>query len=581
MMHSTRKTIVLVTLFVLLLGCQVALAMDDGGGRSVFARGAGERALALGGAYGAVAGGPEGMIWNPAALARLERKNLFASHSNLIGMGFQEQTGIFALPSWQFGTIGIGLRRFGVDGIEGRDGRGTIFDDNLQDAETEILLGYGRKLAGIWDFGAVFKYQQQELAGYSAGSPGLDIGLMVKPLQAAGRHSSWADDLSLGFAIRNLIEPNLRLDEEGVKDPTGLRFALAVDRRLSGNLELLVAADLEKTRDMDTRLHAGAELRLMDILALRTGSHAGMLTAGMGIHYGNFDLEYAFEDNPLETVHRFGFGVAFGATVEESRQAHLAAEEASMQKRLAQAFQNESRSRIQTMVAQAQRSVADGDYLEALSKIEACRVLDPGAAGMAEIEAAGYLGHGKNLEAQADYSLAAVAYQRCLSVQPDHAEAAARLDEVKRQSDHLAARSADIRQHFDKALAAYARGDLTTARTSFQRVLSLNPEDREAKALLLSTTQTLNLQAGLFAEQALALAGSNNLVEAKATLEKARVLDPHHSALARRGLRGGGSPGKTHGPALKNARMQPDRDQTTQVEAAPIPEETPAPASFA
>ncbi len=83
-----------------------------------------------------------------------------------------------------------------------------------------------------------------------------------------------------------------------------------------------------------------------------------------------------------------------------------------------------------------------------------------------------------------------------------------------------------------------------------------------------------------FAEQALALAGSNNLVEAKAALEKARVLDPHHSALARASAAVEALEKHT-AQALKNARMQPDRDQTTQVEAAPIPEEPPASASFA
>ncbi len=132
----TMKTAFLVTLITLALGSHLALALEDGGGRSVFARGAGERALALGGAFGAIADGPSAMIWNPAGLARQERKSLYASHSNLIGMGFSEQAGLFALPHWKWGTLGVGFRRFGVDGIEGRDDRGGIFDDNLKDAES-------------------------------------------------------------------------------------------------------------------------------------------------------------------------------------------------------------------------------------------------------------------------------------------------------------------------------------------------------------------------------------------------------------------------------------------------------------
>jgi len=269
MMRHTLKTAGLMTLLALSLITNPARALDDGGGRSVFARGAGERALALGGAYAAVANDPSAMIWNPAGLARLQRKNLYASHSNLIGLGFSEQLGLVALPSWKLGTFGIGFRRFGVDGIEGRDGRGTIYDDNLQDSETEIILGYGRKISGIWDLGLAIKYQHHDLAGYSDGAPGLDIGVMVKPLQAAGGQSSFANAMSLGLAVRNLIEPNIRLDDEGVKDPTGLRFGLAYDGNLSQNILLLLTSDIEKTREMDTRIHAGAEVKLMDLLALR------------------------------------------------------------------------------------------------------------------------------------------------------------------------------------------------------------------------------------------------------------------------------------------------------------------------
>jgi tetratricopeptide (TPR) repeat protein len=530
MMHRTLQAAGLMTM-MMILSFSSALAIDDGGGRSVFARGAGERALALGGAYGAVADDPGAMIWNPAGLGQLERKNLYASHSNLIGLGFSEQLGLLALPHWKMGTFGLGIRRFGVDGIEGRDDRGTIFDDNLKDSETELILGFGRRLGNAWSLGMSFKYQQHELAGYKDGAPGLDLGVIAKPLQAAGNQSDWADDITLGLAIRNLIEPNLRLDEEGVKDPTGLRFGLAVDRRLSENLQLLVTSDIEKTRDMDTHLHLGAELRVLRLLALRAGSNTGMLTAGVGVNYSNFVCDYAFEDNELESVHRFGLGLAFGGTTTQTRQAKLAAQEANLQKRLTQAFQRESQDRIQTMVAQARYAVDRGRYDEALRMIEACRVLDPTAGGIDALESQAHLGRGVVLEDQDQLAAAAIAYQRCLAVQPDNAEAARRLAAVSRTSDHLAARSAELRDMLDVALAAYARGDLVTARDGFQELLKQDPDDPEARALLDNTLRTLSLQAGLLAEQARTQAKAGNLVSAKAKLDKAKLLDPGHSAL--------------------------------------------------
>lgn len=152
---------------------------------------------------------------------------------------------------------------------------------------------------------------------------------------------------------------------------------------------------------------------------------------------------------------------------------------------------------------------------------------------MADLEAAAYLGQGMELEKTADWSGAAIAYQRCLAADPENTQASSRLMEVSNQSDQLAARSADLRRLFDEALAAYAKGDLVLARDGFAQVLDLNPGDREAEALLQNTNRTLNLQAGMLAEQSLAQSAAGNLVAAKASLEKAQVLAPNHAAIAR------------------------------------------------
>jgi tetratricopeptide (TPR) repeat protein len=531
MKRHTLQAVFLVTLITLTLASHLALALDDGGGRSVFARGAGERALAMGGAFGAIADGPSAMIWNPAGLAHQERKSLYASHSNLIGMGFSEQAGLFALPHWKWGTLGVGFRRFGVDGIEGRDDRGGIFDENLKDAESELLLGYGRKLGTAWDLGLTFKYQQHELAGYSDGAPGLDFGVIVKPLAAMGHQADWAENLNVGFAIRNLLEPNLRLVEEGVKDPTGLRMGLAYDGVLSQHLQLTVAADAEKTREMDTRLHAGAEVRLMDLLALRVGSNSGMMTAGAGFQVASLSCDYAFEDNPLETVHRFGMSMAFGATTEATRQAKLQAQEAEMREQLAAAFLKESGDRVQTMVAQARRDVQEGDFDEALGRIETIRVLDPDCTSLEGIEAAAFFGLGENHDRDNNLSSAQVAFQRCLGVDPQYPEAAKRLQDVADRSNSQAARSEALRSRFELALQAYANGDLVAARDGFTSILEMNPEDREAAALLANTQKTLELRAEAFMDQGRARALAQDFSGARKILEQAATLAPGHPDL--------------------------------------------------
>ena len=51
-----------------LASAPVARAADDGGTRSIFASGAGNRALALGGAFVGLADDASAMIWNPGGL---------------------------------------------------------------------------------------------------------------------------------------------------------------------------------------------------------------------------------------------------------------------------------------------------------------------------------------------------------------------------------------------------------------------------------------------------------------------------------------------------------------------------------
>jgi len=116
---------------------------DDAGLRSVFAHGAGNRALAMGGAQVADLHGPSALIWNPGALALLDRYRFEASNTDLIGLGFNEKYFGLAVPSWRFGVTALSLRTFGVDGIEHRDDRNILLADDLKDVQSEIMLGWG------------------------------------------------------------------------------------------------------------------------------------------------------------------------------------------------------------------------------------------------------------------------------------------------------------------------------------------------------------------------------------------------------------------------------------------------------
>ncbi|MFO7608821.1 MAG: PorV/PorQ family protein [Candidatus Krumholzibacteriia bacterium] len=501
-MSARRRIVPVLAAALALLAAGTASAADDGGVRSVFARGAGERALGLGGAYGAVAGDATALFWNPAGLARAERVALQASHTDLIGLGFYEQQGALVLPGGRLGTFAFGFRRFGVDGIEGRDDRGTLTADDLTDAESELSVGFGRGLGEALTLGAAFKLQNHELAGASGSGMGLDLGVQGRPLLAAGGTSALARDLCLGMTLRNVIEPTIRLSDEDVPDPMSVRFAAAAGLPLGGATRLLLTADLERTRGMDSRLHAGAELVLLDLLALRTGSNDGVLAAGAGLRWHNLAVDYAFEDNVLEAVHRFGLGIAFGATTRERRQAALDHQQQDLAVRLEDAFQWENAQRNAALIDGARDALDAGDCAAALDRAQMLLVLAPENPAGRTLAARAHLELGREAEAEDDLAGAAIAYERCLKLEPGLTEGREALARVKAASDRLAERSAAIRALYDEGTAHYVSGEYAEARTVLRRALEIDGNDREAYGLLQLTEQALRAEQDITAAMA-------------------------------------------------------------------------------
>jgi tetratricopeptide (TPR) repeat protein len=511
-MKKLTATTCAILVFVLILAAlgpaRPAGAAEDGGARSVFARGAGERALSLGGAYGAVDGDPTTLYWNPAGLADLSRTSLAVSHTNLIGMGFYEQYGTVALPSWRLGTFAISLRRFGVDGIEGRDSRGTVTDTDLNNSESELALGYARGFGGAWKVGAALKMQRQDLAGNSGGGLGLDAGVIVRPALVLGSTSAWADDLSLGLTFRNLVEPTIRLAEDDVRDPSGIRLGAAFATALGDHFDAVLMTDVEKTKDMDTDFHAGVEVTLMEILALRLGSNAGTLTAGLGTEVRGIEAHYTFEDNPLETVHRFGLIVGFGKTVEERRLADMKRRETELHARLAKAFADEEQQRIAATVAAIESNLDAGRYESALAGVRTLDVMAPDHPASANLEAAALYGLGRRSEAAGEIAGALVAYQDCLLVNPSHTEARAGLERVTAAGQRRAQHDDQVRDLSGRAMQAYAEGDLETARELYARAIALAPGDSELVALAGHVDDAIGMRAEIAEAQAAARAAA-------------------------------------------------------------------------
>jgi hypothetical protein len=216
--------------WLIVIGCVLltpaARCDESGGTRSVFAYGAGTRALSLGGAFVAIADDASALLWNAGALGGVDRMEVQLTHAGNGELGSREEYGGFVLPSWRWGVFAVAVQHYAIGGIEARDDRNVPLGQDLSDAETEITLGFGRALGPALGVGAAVKVQRQSLAGYSGSGLGADLGVLLRPGLVLGSPPSWAERLTLGLSLRNAIAPSLRLDRESVPDPATARLAI-------------------------------------------------------------------------------------------------------------------------------------------------------------------------------------------------------------------------------------------------------------------------------------------------------------------------------------------------------------------
>jgi tetratricopeptide (TPR) repeat protein len=504
----------------------VAFAQDDGGGRSVFAYGAGNRPLALGGAYAAIANDASAPMWNPGGLGLIPRSEFQVGHISYYDFGIDEQFGSLAFPNWKWGTFAATVRHFGVDDIEHRDARNVLLEDGLSNSESEFLFGYGRAIGEAWSVGGALKVRHHSLAGRSGSGVGIDVGVIVKPLFVLAPNNRHRRRLSLGLAVRNAVEPKIRLEDDNVPDPTGVRLGAAMHIPFFSDRNLLASVDVEKTRDMNARYHLGLELVAHPLLAIRLGVNDGMLASGAGVNWHGVSIDYTYEDAPLGGVHSVGASFNFGRTVEQSRTAAMHAREAEMQARLAEAFEKRQGERVVDLLQRAATAQRAGNYNEALRLIAVARTLDPDNIDAHLGEAVCLRKLAQRQEEEGDYASAAITYSRVLSLTPNDADASTGYDRCRLASDRQAARSQELRARFASALDAFGTGDLAAAREGFSSILRDAPGDEEAAAMLQRTEDAIGHRVDAAVGDASRLIDWGVLDEAEAALAEARGLRP-------------------------------------------------------
>jgi tetratricopeptide (TPR) repeat protein len=527
---STRRFRVLACTLIALALSGTAHAADDAGTRSVFATGAGNRALAMGSAFGALADDASALLWNPGGLPDVTRIEVQISHASLNDLGFAETFAGVTVPDWRWGAAALALRTYGVDGVDGRDDR-NLPTGTFADRETELALGYGRSIGSVATVGLGARVRRQSLAGRSGSGLGLDLGFKLRPAEVLGIADGWLRDLQVGLALQNLVEPAIRLESESVADPlTGrLGFAFARPGLLGG---VLAVVDLELARGTALRPHAGLEFRPHPMLALRTGVDQGALTAGAGFTIRDGSFDYAFVNLPTGPSQRAGLTWHFGRTMDDQRAAAAEAEDQRLQERLLTLERERSAERSASLLAGAHAAHDAGRWDEALEALATLLVIDSTHAEARTLRADTQRDRARALEAAGNWSEAALGWARRLAEAPDDTAAIAGLARSRAASDRLTARSADVRRALDQALDAFTTDDLPTARARLTAVLLQHPGDEEAQSMLRRVDAATLRRTSGWLQQANALARAGSFAEARVLIDRARALDPRAPGLA-------------------------------------------------
>jgi len=452
----------------------LAAHAQDGGTDSVFKLGAGARAIGVGRAFVSLADDASAMYWNPAALKNVQRMQFMAMYMPLYG-DFTEATYTyfgFVYPTLSAGAFGVGYMGVGTtfdgyDDVSRPTGEGDY-------SESQILVSYAAERHVGWFFGnlavgANFKISRQTVDPFSSTAPGVDLGFRYIP--------DGAKSLVFGVNVQDLSGAQYKLDlEEDTVDRTILMGA-GYTKRFDNGAALRLMLQYDMPERADGRFHAGAEYAFSRFLALRAGFDDDTATFGLGVGAYDYGLDIAYySKDEAGSTQAYAFTGAWGKTLEEKRE-EIAKERAEEERLL---IQKTFDARVTALRKRAQEMEAAGDYAGALAQWQVVLEFVP--------------------DDPAAVAAAATARERLLQ------EQAAAVRDVENQ--------AVVRTRFATGLDLYNEGDLVGARTEWNAILAVDPENEGAKDYLARTNLKIDEAVRGNKASAQRLEGEGRLTEA-------------------------------------------------------------------
>ncbi len=291
--------------------------------------GVGARALAMGGAFVALANDVTAGYWNPAGLSRIDYPQFILMHDSEFGSLVNNDYGAVAIPVGTSTSLGLRIIRVGVDDIAdtrnaGVDANGNITHDPAQftrvdpgrvtyfnAADWALYFTYSHRQTETFSYGANVKLIRRDLAEYSAMGIGFDIGFWYRPYEdlafGANLQVITTTLVAWNTGRNELISPTMKLGSAYIIDLLGASISQAVD--LDIRFENRRSASTAHVGPVSLDFHGGMEYEFRSLIALRAGySDVKQLTLGAGVHFPKLNIDYSFARfggaDQLDNTHR-------------------------------------------------------------------------------------------------------------------------------------------------------------------------------------------------------------------------------------------------------------------------------------
>jgi len=228
-------------------------------------------------------------------------------------------------------------------------------EGSFKDRWDVFYLTYSRKLKTNVNFGLNYKIISRSFSGYDTRAMGADVGLQ-------GKIYHGKNILSIGITFQNLIAEKMKLRREEEIPPNlklGLGYTFQRKFTLIADIDRILGAN-----SLPPRWYTGGELSIFNSCKLRAGINYKQTSAGFGMDFVNFTVDYAFVFHDIGLTHRFDIKFRFGKILMEEMKSKV--------KKLDLAGQS-----YRLLVNKGMQLFLEGDYLKAKEELEKVARMDP------------------------------------------------------------------------------------------------------------------------------------------------------------------------------------------------------------